>query len=305
MLVLVVVRSDQQRIGHHAERVDVHRGGELGVPVELLRRHVEQRAEDLRHGARRLGDDLGDPEIEHLDARGPVLPLREEEVPRLEIAVDDARPVGLLERERRLAKVPYHLGLREPPETLQALPEILAAEQLHHQERHPRGLVDPGVEDVDEVIALDRSGDRGLALEALALVPAREDVRVHHLEREATLGLEVQDLVHRTHSARSDQADDPVPTREDGPDLESCHVSGATWAGRGRAPAGRDPTGDRSLRPARRPRSPTAIGGVVCTPEDRARSRDPAAIPTGATLAEGSLRVASDAAQSTVRNGGT
>ena len=92
-------------------RIDVLRG------AHLLGRHVERRAHERpgrRHpGVARARRDLRDPEVEDLeDARAVRLP-REEEVARLQIAVDDAGRVGLGEPFRRLQHVADRLFDRE------------------------------------------------------------------------------------------------------------------------------------------------------------------------------------------------
>ena len=127
--------------------------------------------------------------------------------------------MGLVERERRLVQIDPDLLDGKAPEPLDALAELLAAEQLHHQEGLARGLVDPGVEDVDDELALDVGRDLGLAHEALAqirAVVAQEDVRVHDLERAAPLRLEVHHLVDLAHAALSEAALDPVTVCENG-----------------------------------------------------------------------------------------
>ena len=97
-----------------------------------------------------------------------VVALDEEYVRRLEIPVHDARAVGLVEREGRLVHVGDGLEWRDRADALDALAEIHAAQELHHEEGHPRGLVHAGVEDVDDVHALHLGRDARLALEALA-----------------------------------------------------------------------------------------------------------------------------------------
>jgi hypothetical protein len=141
--------------------------------------------------------------------------LREEQVLRLDVPVHDRRPVRLVEGQGRLVQDRDRLGRGQAPEALEALRDLLAAEQLHDEEGHLRRLVVAGVEDVDDELALDVGGDLRLALEALAQIGALEDVREHHLQRAPALGLEVHDLVDGPHAALRDAADDPVAVGED------------------------------------------------------------------------------------------
>ena len=93
---------------HHLEQYDAERinvrARVVGLTEQLLRRHVGQRADDGSllgdsAGRRRTGEENGQPEVENLGM--PIGGVHD--VPRLEIAMQDAVPVGVLERvgERR------------------------------------------------------------------------------------------------------------------------------------------------------------------------------------------------------------
>jgi hypothetical protein len=110
--------------------------------------------------------DLGDAEVEDLREHGVVVAIDEEHVVGLEVPVDDPRLVGAGEAAQQLGRDVQRFGELEAAEALDAVAEVFAAQELHHDERQPRlGL--SGVEDRDDVGALD--GARGLrfALEAL------------------------------------------------------------------------------------------------------------------------------------------
>ncbi len=86
--------SCQAFIEHDPDRVHVEGGVGIQSRGDLLGRHVERRAHDAAGLGELLGVaflvELGDPEIEDLwRARTPVLALAEEDVVRLEVAVDD------------------------------------------------------------------------------------------------------------------------------------------------------------------------------------------------------------------------
>ncbi len=84
---------------HRAQRPDVGPDVDVLRRAELLGRHVERRADDGRRAREReLQVDpgrLGDPEVEHLDEGASVHAPREEDVVRLDVAMDDPRRVRL------------------------------------------------------------------------------------------------------------------------------------------------------------------------------------------------------------------
>ena len=104
----------------------------------LLRRHVRRRSDEraLGHGvaARRVARHA---EIEHLPhAR---VPLVQDEVVRLEIAVNDARLANGNERERRVVDELGHACQRQARRLPQMPREVVPAEELHRDVRQPRG----------------------------------------------------------------------------------------------------------------------------------------------------------------------
>jgi hypothetical protein len=93
-----------------------------------------------------LGHHLGDAEVQDLEAGRAVVAAGEEEVLRLEIAVDDAGGVGLVERQRGLGEERHRLRRREPPARLEDARHLLALEEPHDEEGRPRLRIDAGVE---------------------------------------------------------------------------------------------------------------------------------------------------------------
>src|SRR5262249_33442358 len=154
---------------------------------------------------------------------------REEQVVRLEIAVDDARRVRLVERARGLVEVEHHLALRERLAPLEQAAEILAAEQVHHDERRAGALVHARVERADDVIALDAAGHARLEREARAQPLVLEEVREHHLEGAGAGRLLVEDLVDGAHAALFDATDNPITSLKERPGLENDFTQ--TWHG--------------------------------------------------------------------------
>ncbi|MBI4699667.1 MAG: hypothetical protein HY744_00635 [Deltaproteobacteria bacterium] len=70
------------------------------------------------------------------------------------------------------------------------------------------------------MLALDAAGDARLLSEALAQLGVADDLGQHQLERAARARALLLGLVHRTHPALGDQADDPVVAREERARLE-------------------------------------------------------------------------------------
>src|SRR5262249_27495861 len=156
-------------------------------------------------------DDLGNPEVEDLDLGRAIVAACEKEVFRLEVAMNDAGSVRLVERARDLTEQLDHLGGVEPLPLTKDGGEILAAQKLHHEEGRARLAVDAGVERLDDVLALDVGGDRSLQAKARLHLAVRDDARKHDLERAPPSRLAVGDLVDRPHSAGLQAADDLVP----------------------------------------------------------------------------------------------
>ena len=110
--------------------------------------------------------DLGDAEVEDLDERRAVGPRGEEEVRRLEVAVDDAERV-------RLGDAPRTPGGRSStasatasaPALRDEVAEVAALEVLHHHVGRA-GLERADVDDAGDVLALELHGRARLAEEA-------------------------------------------------------------------------------------------------------------------------------------------
>ena len=87
------------------------------------------------HGAAAVGGDLAQArqaEVEHLEARI----AGDEDVLRLDVAMDDALRVRSLEHVQQPVGDPQHLARVEAPSVLDALLELAnALEQLHDKER--------------------------------------------------------------------------------------------------------------------------------------------------------------------------
>jgi hypothetical protein len=172
-----------------------------------------------------------DAEVEQLDDLAAVGHAGEEEVRRLEIAMDHVRRVRVRQGLERLERVVDRLRRRQRPGAREHL-EILALEVLHHEVRravrqHPR------VHHAHDVLAGD-AGDGGrLDGEAVQRLRRREHAREHRLQRDALPQDHVLRLVDDAHAALAGDAVDPIPARDHVTDERSAF--GGLRAGHQRA----------------------------------------------------------------------
>jgi putative endopeptidase len=192
------------------------------VAARLLGRHVRRGAEqhvrtgEVRGDRRRLRaqrrrrrpggrvfERLGEAEVEDLD----VAVRRELHVRGLEVAVDDAALVGVLERLRDLQRDRQRFGDRDRS-VREPLREILALDQLHREEAHAVG----GVETVDrsDVRMVQRREQTGLALEAGEALGVRGEQVGQDLDRDVAAQRGVGGAPHHAHPAFAERSDDAV-----------------------------------------------------------------------------------------------
>ncbi|MFT3768182.1 MAG: hypothetical protein QM820_22250 [Minicystis sp.] len=192
---------------------------------ELLRAHVGGRADHHpRLGqrgadARDLGvaQHLGDAEVEHLDEEGISLAaLGDEDVVRLDVAVDDAVLVGALQGAAHLLHQRLGGGEAEAAAALEQLGEGEAAEQLHHEVRD--GVVDGAVvHDLHHVRVRDARGGAGLALEAGdERGVARGALGADELHRDVGLERDVTRRPHDPHPTLTERLEQAQLPRDDG-----------------------------------------------------------------------------------------
>ena len=142
-----------------------------------------------------------------------VLALQEEQVLRLDVAVDDALRVRGGERRRGLRGDPQDALLGQLRLAREALGERLALEELHHDERAAVvGVAEVG--DVDDVLVADRRRELRLLLEARDDRFALRVLLEQHLDRDALADQRVRRLVDRAHAALADLARDEVAARQ-------------------------------------------------------------------------------------------
>ena len=182
-----------------AERVDVREVVDLGqVAVGLLWGHVGRRAHDLTG----LGQPLpfrveGQPEIGHEWL--PVVP--EEDVRRLEVAVQDTLGVAVGDRARDRLGVCERLVDREPTQLLDDLAQVAPFDEVEDRV----GSAAVGAADVadadDASVGVDLGDRLRLALKSSQRSPVRVGLGEHHLERDLDGARRVLRAVDRAHPA--------------------------------------------------------------------------------------------------------
>ena len=188
----------------HAERIDVARGGGA-FSRSLLRRHVRGRS-DQRAGLRQRvhAGHPGNAEVRDL---GATL-LVEEDVRRLQVAVDEPVLVRVREPGSDLGRDRPGLGVRERPAVAEALLERAARQVLEDHERPP-ALASVVVEAADVRVRQRSDGPR-LALEA-----QRIRVSAQELERDRPAELRVDREPDLGHRPRSQLLFKPIAVGED------------------------------------------------------------------------------------------
>ena len=154
--------------------------------------------------------------------------LVNEEVARLDVPVDDPLAVDVVEGGRQLLEPAVHHVLVDvlQVDVLHRVGlAVLVRDEIHHEVRHLRLVLEAEVEDVREVRMLQPRQQLSLFEELLLERVVGVVVRV---ERERLKGIvgaefEVFHLVHRPHPALPEQADHPV-VADDASFVDFCHV---------------------------------------------------------------------------------
>ena len=165
----------------------------------LLRGHVGERAHDVARARERLvAGEVGDAEVGQLGrAVGRARAVGDHHVLRLDVAVDDAALVGVLERVGEREPDPQHVAVGDLAGGLE-LRQRAAAHELGDEEA--RAVLLAGVEDGDDPGVVE-AGD-GVGLAAGAVVGAA--VGGDRLDRHGAPEALVARLVDRAEAARAD-----------------------------------------------------------------------------------------------------
>lgn len=185
---------------------------------ELLGCHVRGRAKHRRvareHAAPALVFHLRDAEVEHLDALPAFGQRCEKEVRGLEVAMHDAKCMGLRDGEHRLEHVAHGFMRRHAPASKHDLVEIFALEELHrHELRGTSSLRECELEalvDRNDVLALDSRERFRLVVEALPRHRVGRYRALEYFDRHPTAQRLVCGLVHDPHAALSEHASDAI-----------------------------------------------------------------------------------------------
>ena len=229
-------RPRDHLVEHRAERKDVGPGIAFAA-FNLLRCHVLKRAEN-RTLCREIGGRgregrfggardhqrarLRQTEVQQLRAH-----LREHDVAGLQIAMDDARPVGSVESRRDLDRNGERLADRDRA-LRQPIGERLAFEVLHDEVGCP-GLFADVVQRTD--MRMVELGNRaGFAIEALTRLRVGRKGRWEDLDGDGAIEPRIAGFVHLSHSTRADQRQDLVRA-ESGSGLQRHRVESRDYSG--------------------------------------------------------------------------
>ena len=224
-------------IGDDGERILVGVGAdELEATGGLLRRHIVGRADELTHVREVPGraESLADAEVEELHERRLSLGVDQEDVPGLQIAVDDSNPMRRRKPGGNLPADGNRLIERQGRLTPEAGVEVFAAQQLEDEIGFAT-LGNVEVEHGHHVRVLDPADDLRFLLEARDHLGARGVGCSDDLHGDATVQPQMLGLEHGAHRALVYPADDPVGLAENLP-----------FDGRG--PAGRSCASDNEVQ---------------------------------------------------------
>ena len=152
----------------------------------------------------------GDAEVRHLDDALGV----DDDVVRLDVAVDDAVAVRVAQRREDLARVRDRDRNRAEAARADQLLQRASLDVLHDDV--VRAVVLAAVEDRDDVRVREPRRVRRLAPEALDELVVVRVARVQHLDRDPSAELLVLGQVHVGHAAAAELARDAVAAGEEG-----------------------------------------------------------------------------------------
>ena len=200
-------------VQYAAEGVDVRAAVEMPVAHRLLRAHVLGRADGhARFGQPllpvRRGEGEGDAEVGN-----DRMPLVQQDVRGLDVAMDDALAMRVIERARERGRVAY--SLRNGKVLLPGEPVLqrFARDERHHVEGGSVHL--PGVDQAEDVRVLQVRGGPDLGEESLGPDGGGE-VRPQHLDRDCSLVADVAREVDGGHTADTQLALDLIAAGERG-----------------------------------------------------------------------------------------
>jgi hypothetical protein len=265
----LVVSVEEGRAGAQlgqggAQRVDVRAPIDVEqVVLQLLGRHVAQRAEDVHRRPRQrvAARELGQPEVHHHEPRAV---RRQQQVLRLEIAVHHP---GLVQRVQPLGHLSEELGQAQRLGRRRQAGQVRALDVLHGEVQLALGL--PVREDPDHRGVRDAGERLDLAQEAplhdrIGRIAARDDLERHH-----PLQPDLSRAVHRPSPAptelplEQEALDPPRPGRIGGlrrPGPARQHLEQGARVGQARCGLGHETELQRAAQRGREPRD-EQLGG--------------------------------------------
>ena len=182
---------------------DATASGELRSVDRLLSAALLERAEQLRHA-----------EIEHLDLVAALVVDRDDDVVGLEVAVNDAERVRTVQGAGGLPEEARGLLDAQALHALEAPPERLSLQQLHHEVRLPL-VGHPEVEHLHCVRRLQLGGDLRLGREPSLRVLLLRGRELQELDGDARVERDVPRTPDLAHAALADEGLQLVaPTQE-------------------------------------------------------------------------------------------
>ena len=163
--------------------------------------HGADHLKRFRQLLRLAADDLGDAEVGDLHA--PL--LVEENVFRLDVAVNDAGVVGVLERVAELRDDAQRLARRELARA-QDVAQVGAVDEFHHDVVAARDFSE--FMDGDDVLMRQRRERPGFPVEALDELGILGQIVRQHLDGDVAFELRLSRAVNGAHSAAADPFDD-------------------------------------------------------------------------------------------------
>ena len=210
-------------VHHDADGIQVAAVVHL-LPANLLRADVARRANrEIDIGVcdlprpRLAFDELRQAEIHDFDALTRRVRVRDHQVRRLEVAVNDAFVVSRLEHLAQLPDDAADARCAHPPVLGEKCFEVNPAHVLHHDAR-PKWVVEAGVVEGHGPGVLEPGHEQRFALEAVAELWVGRDLLVHHLDDDFAPEIELPGKVDLAHPAFAQQATRLIATQKNAAD---------------------------------------------------------------------------------------